>query len=172
MSQRMPWCRSEWISQESVGVSRGTAKQRKEKERQAKQTKAKQKRSKSKCHATHVTCYPRAVVSHVTLGGQVLLQLLLHIRLLQRAAQIGAELFLMLESPRSLGKRCEGAERRRWRLEVDSRHAKQEGLSLETCTSEVRTRTGSATLCCAGLAPCSQCWRSCALHRRCCFPRP
>ena len=74
MSQRMPWCRSERISQESVGVSHGTqgkAKQRKEKERQAKQTKAKQKRSKSNCDATTVTCYPRAGVSHVTLGGQV-----------------------------------------------------------------------------------------------------
>ena len=47
------------------------AKQRKERERQAKQTKAKQKRSKSNCDATTVTCYPRAGVSHVTLGGQV-----------------------------------------------------------------------------------------------------
>ena len=61
MSQRMPWCRSEWM---------GIEKQTKEKEGQAKQTKAKQKRSKSKCDVTHVKCYPRAVVSHVTLGGR------------------------------------------------------------------------------------------------------
>ena len=70
MSQRMPWCRSEWISQESVGVTWVQQSKGKKKERQAKQTKAKQKRSKSKCDATHVTCYPRAVVSHVTLGGR------------------------------------------------------------------------------------------------------
>ena len=81
----------------------------------------------------------------------MLQQLLLHRRLLQRAAQIGAELFLMLEGPRSLGKGCEGAKRRRRGRGVGSSHPEQEGLSLETCTSEVRTRTGSATLCCVGL---------------------
>ena len=44
------------------------AKQSKGKKSRGKQSKAKQKRSKSNCDATRVTCYPRAGVSHVTLG--------------------------------------------------------------------------------------------------------
>ena len=45
------------------------AKQSKGKKRKArKANEAKQKRSKSNCDARHVTCYPRAGVSHVTLG--------------------------------------------------------------------------------------------------------
>ena len=47
---------------------RRKAKQRQAKQGQAKQSQAKQKQSKSNCDATRVTCYPRARVSHVTLG--------------------------------------------------------------------------------------------------------
>ena len=44
------------------------AKQSKGKRSRGKQSKGKQKQSKSNCDATRRTCYPRARVSHVTLG--------------------------------------------------------------------------------------------------------
>ena len=48
-------------------------------------------------------------------------------------------------------KECEGAKGEATTVSVGSSHPEQEGLGLETSTSEVRTRTGSATLCCVGL---------------------
>ena len=56
-----------------------------------------------------------------------------------------------IKDPRSLGKGCEGARARATTARVGSSHPEQEGLGLETSTSEVRTRTGSATLCFVGL---------------------
>jgi len=88
-------------------------------------------KSRSQAHENR-RCFPAGM----------LLQLLLHRRFLQRAAQIGAELFLMLEGSRSLRGMC-GCD--------------TQATSLETCTSEVRTRAGSATLCCESLAPFTRC---------------
>ena len=57
----LPWgARVTWYPGQSK------AKERKGKARKANE--AKQKRSKSNCDARHVTCYPRAGVSHVTPG--------------------------------------------------------------------------------------------------------
>jgi len=56
-----------------------------------------------------------------------------------------------IKGPRSLWKECEGAKGEATMVRVGSSHPEQKGLGLETCTFEVRTRTGSATLCCVSL---------------------
>ena len=77
---------------------------------------------------SRVTCYPQTRKSHVTLGRA------------SHDTQGKVKQRRSIATPR-----------------VESSHPEQEGLSLETCRSEVQTRIGSATLCCVGLASFTRC---------------